>query len=311
MLDSSILIGTALEAELRASLAKALEQECAQKPVLVWKGLTEEEALAFVEKVESQRAFFFVRTSVGNGVAVGDLYVFKDPSRPHDYASGAATGELRDWLWPFARRLVRMGGTARLLVSTGFREPDSSLYIRFQDKPNVIVETAYTEGRKSLEESMALWCGPHGPAKVAIGIDVQYCPPQPLAPRVEVLMQLEGEQRPSVLVSCGAGSGCRSPAMYEHTLFVPLRLVLYGTPWLTQMLIAAWLAVVIPVYSITWGAFYAVQDVLCGRRSVLSLAGACVRSLRGPWWGMVPVDTFEIRSAVFEGLGLKPLLQQA
>ncbi|KXZ51510.1 hypothetical protein GPECTOR_12g473 [Gonium pectorale] len=162
-------------------------------------------------------------------------------------------------------------------------EPDQSLYLAGAADPNAVVEVAYSGSRRDLEDGLACWAAPAGPARVAIGIDVEYGTQPGAVPQVDVLMQLAGESRPSVVVSCGAGSGCRSPAMYDHTIFVPVDELLYGAPWLTRVLVSMQLAALVPIYSVAWGGLHAACDVLRGRRSPLSVARAGVRSLFGPW----------------------------
>ncbi|PNH09720.1 hypothetical protein TSOC_003637 [Tetrabaena socialis] len=279
-------------------------------PILVCSDASRSVAEAVVDKVE-RRGFYFREKEDRDGERIGDLYFFSDSADAHTRPAAAAAWCLLAWTWPWssvagAWRLLEAAGAQRARQRGGFRQPDQSLYLAGAVEPNLIIEVAYQEPRQELEDNLARWTAPAGPARVALGVDVEYGT-GPVAPRVEVLMQLEGERRPSVVLRCGAGSGCRSPAMYDHTLFVPVDKLLYGAPWLTRTLICVQLAVQVPVYSIVWGGVHAVGDVLCGRRSLRDVASASVRSLFGPWWGVVPLDAFVIRSAVLGGLRLRQL----
>ncbi|KAG2423958.1 hypothetical protein HXX76_014899 [Chlamydomonas incerta] len=167
----------------------------------------------------------------------------------------------------------------------------------------MIFEVAYSQRRRDhsqrrrdLEQVMAGWVGPAGPARVVVGVDIQCPHPTNTPPRLEVLLQLGGQARPGAVVQYGAGSGCVSPYMYDHTLWVPVNELLYGVPWTVRLLVSLYLAWIVPVLSVLWGGHFAVEDVLRGRRRLLDVVCATVRSLGGPWWGAVPLDTFEIRT---------------
>lgn len=175
-------------------------------------------------------------------------------------------------------------------------EPDESLCVR-GNPPHVFVEVAYAKSRSSLLQAMSRWAAPSGPARLVFGVDVQYPPPAGVPPRIAIFMQRPGQQ-PAVAVSCGAGSGCIAPALREYTIFLPLDDVLFGVSWLTRTVISLQLAVLVPLYSL-YGCVYALFDVLCGRRSVWQLVKASFQSMGGPWWGVVPLDTFEVRRKVF------------
>ncbi|KAG2424525.1 hypothetical protein HXX76_014406 [Chlamydomonas incerta] len=158
-----------------------------------------------------------------------------------------------------------------------------------------------------LFRAMSWFAAPSGPARLVFGVDVQYPPPAGAPPRIEIFMQRPGQQPDFVTVSCGAGSGCVAPALREYTIFLPLHDVLFGVSWLTRAVISAQLAVLVPLYSL-YGCLYAVCDVLRGRRSAWQLAKACVRSMWGPWWGVVPLDAFQVRHAVFMQLNWRQQL---
>ncbi|PNW77045.1 hypothetical protein CHLRE_10g420000v5 [Chlamydomonas reinhardtii] len=172
--------------------------------------------------------------------------------------------------------------------------------------PNMVFETAYSQRRRDLERVMCGWLVPSGPALVVVGVDIQYPHPPRTPPRVEVLLQLSREARAGAAVHCGAGSGCVSPVMYDHTLWVPVDRLLRGAPWTTRLLACLCLACLVPLYSVLWGGRYALEDVLTGRRRLLDVASASVRSLGGPWWGAVPLDAYVVRAAVFQALGIRP-----
>ncbi len=159
-------------------------------------------------------------------------------------------------------------------------------------------QVAYALSRSSLLQRMRDWVGPGGPARVAIGVDIKHRGPKGEMPRIEVMLQLRGQSSPSATVQCGADSGCCSPGMYDSTLFVPVNELLFGSPWFLRLLISMQLAVVVPLVGVVLGGLFAARDVLRGRRSLASVASSCLRSLRGPWWGVVPLDTYRIRSRV-------------
>ncbi len=190
----------------------------------------------------------------------------------------------------------------RVGLGAGFREPGESLFLPGAAAPNAVVEVAYSQSRANLLLVMVRWTAPAGPARVVFGVDVQYPPPPNGPPRIEVLMQLAGQTRPSAIVSCGGGSGCISPAMHKYTIFVPLHELLFGVPWPTRLAISLQLAVTVPVYSVLRGVMYAAADVLYGRRSLRQVVWAGMQSLVGPWWGVVPLDTFAVRRMVLSGL---------
>lgn len=129
--------------------------------------------------------------------------------------------------------------------------------------------------------------GPSGPARVAIGVKIKHGKPPGEMPRVELLLQLRGQNGLSATVQCGAGSACRSPYMYDSILFVPVNELLHGSPLLLRLLISLYLAVVTPLTSVVMGGLFALWDVFCGRRRVAEVGSACRRSLRGPWWDVL------------------------
>ncbi|KAG2482619.1 hypothetical protein HYH03_018461 [Edaphochlamys debaryana] len=236
---------------------------------------------------------------------MGDLCLFKDSTGVRGCAVMAVSLSLVSWLRTCLFRAARWGGPTRVLFGGGIREPDDSFYVGRRREPNVVVEMGYVRPRPRLLAALADWTAPVGPARVSIALSIDIDTPAGTPPGIEVMMQLEGQQRPSVTISCGAGSGCRSWALYDYTLFVPLAGVLYGAPRLTWVLAHVWLAVFVPLYSVTWGVLYAALDLLYGRRTILGVASACLRSLRGPWWGVVPLDTFKVRRVVFWELGVQ------
>jgi hypothetical protein len=193
--------------------------------------------------------------------------------------------------------LLRLGGSRTMNLPGIVAEPDQCLIVR-RNPPHIFVEVAYSQSRRRLFEAMSRWTAPSGPARLVFGVDVQYPPPAGVPPRIDIFMQRPGQQQPEVVVACGAGSGCIAPALREYTIFLPFHDVLFGVSWLTRTAISIQLAVMVPLYSM-YGGLYAVWDVLCGRRSVWRLAQACVRSMGGPWWGVVPLDTFQVRQEVF------------
>ncbi|KXZ44923.1 hypothetical protein GPECTOR_60g700 [Gonium pectorale] len=170
---------------------------------------------------------------------------------------------------------------SRVPLGGSFREPDQSMYLLIgrTSQLNAIIEVAFSQESEALANKLRVWAGA---ALVAIGVDVEYPAPTGAAPRMTVLMQLPGQQQPSAVVECGAGSGCVAPAMLGYTIFVPVDKLLAGAPWLTRLLISMQLAVQVPLYSIVRGGACAAWDVLVGRRSLLDVANAGVRSLRGP-----------------------------
>lgn len=197
-------------------------------------------------------------------------------------------------------KLLRLGGSRTTHLPGIVAEPDQCLRVR-RNPPHIIVEVAYRQSRPRLFEAMSRWPAPglcSGPARLVFGVDVQYPPPAGVPPRIDIFMERPGQQQPEVVVACGAGSGCIAPALREYTIFLPLHDVHFGVSWLTRTAISIQLAVTVPLYSM-YGCPYAVWDVLSGRRSVWQLVKACVRSMGGPWWGVVPLDTFEVRQEVF------------
>lgn len=190
----------------------------------------------------------------------------------------------------------------RVSLGAGFREPDESLFLPGADAPNAVVEIAYSQSSADLLRIMARWTAPAGPARVVFGVDVQYPPPPTGPPRIKVSMQLAGETKPSVNVRCGVDSGCISPAMHDYTIFVPLRQLLFGVPWPTRLAISLQLMVTVPFYSGLRGVTYAAADVLYRRRGLWEVVWAGMRSLAGPWWGVVPLDTYAVRRKVLSGL---------
>lgn len=138
---------------------------------------------------------------------------------------------------------------------------------------------------------------------MALGVDIEHTTnPQPgEVPRIEVLLQRRGEPRPRVVAQCGAGSGCTTYGMYDSTLYLPVDELLYGVPYLLRLAVKVLLAVWVPLIGVLLGGLCGVWSVLRGRRSVLSVACGFVRSLWGPWWGVVPLDLYIVRDAVFSG----------
>ncbi|KXZ40882.1 hypothetical protein GPECTOR_1554g716 [Gonium pectorale] len=250
------------------------------EPIVIKRGLSLSEAQAFTDKNEDRKGFFFVAHDVQGGQHFGDLLLYYDSTGVHEIAANTVVSSLLAWFWPW-------WSGARL---------------------NAIIEVAFSQNREALENKLRVWAGA---ALVAIGVDVEYPAPAGAAPQMSVLMQLPGRQQPSAVVDCGAGSGCVAPAMLGYTIFVPVDKLLAGAPWLTRLLISTQLAVQVPLYSIVYGGACAAWDVLVGRRSLLDVAGAGVRSLRGPWWGVVPLDAFVIRSAVFKILNVPWLVRSA
>lgn len=165
------------------------------------------------------------------------------------------------------------------------------------------MQVAHIRSRRDLEADMARWVYPTGPARLVLGIDIERTAnPQPdTLPRIEVLLQRRGEPRPSVVAPCGAGSDCTTYGMYDSTLYLPVDELLYGLPYILRLAVKVQLAIMVPLVAVLWGGVCAVLSVLRGRRSVLGVVGGFVRSLWGPWWGVVPLDLYTVRDAVYLG----------
>ena len=58
------------------------------------------------------------------------------------------------------------------------------------------------------------------------------------------------------------------------------------------------LSVLVPLHTILNGGLAAVRSVAQRQRSVMDVLRSCVRAMAGPWWGVVPLDTWFIRRAV-------------
>lgn len=281
----------------------------AREPVLVCAKIERRKAKAFAEKRGSHGFIFILDSpkteSPVSPEAKGSLYVFVDPEGFHERVIPAVVECITTYLAPWSFDalgsfcLVRPSAATRRDVGGGFREPDASLEVMPHRKPalTTVVEVAYSQEKSDLLDRMTVWVGPGGPAHVAIGVKIQYGRPPGEMPTVEVLLQLRGQSMPAS-VDCGADSECYSPGIFKTTLFIPVHELLYGTPWFLRLLVNMQLAVVVPMVSVVMGGPYALWDVLCGRRQLGDVVSACLRSLRGPWWGVVPLDAYWIRSAV-------------
>eukprot|EP00198_Chlamydomonas_reinhardtii_P013277 XP_001702614.1 predicted protein [Chlamydomonas reinhardtii] len=190
------------------------------------------DAEALLDQAEQSGLAFRVTHEV-DGHQFGDIYIDPPTLVQEAVAYNSAETIVRRLWWLNSlegrSQMLRVGGTARVALSSGLRDPDQSFYVSNMTTPNMVFE---------------------------------------------VLLQLSREARAGAAVHCGAGSGCVSPVMYDHTLWVPVDRLLRGAPWTTRLLACLCLACLVPLYSVLWGGRYALEDVLTGRRRLLDVASA-------------------------------------
>ncbi|PNH11889.1 hypothetical protein TSOC_001214 [Tetrabaena socialis] len=322
---ATILLPTEVAERLQEAYQEALEalEKAPAVPATIADKIPLSAAVAFADAQDGSGLQFIPSEPASDSTdPVGTLLVFVDPTGPHEAAAIIAAEKVKAWL-NWAGLLSLAGGFVDLVFgggavrcrnpAGGFLEPDQSLFLRGRSQPNAIIEVAHAQTLDSLLRRLNLWASPRGPgpARVSLGVKIEYGEYGPPPPTIDVYLQLAGQQRPSGMVSCGAGSGCRAPCMYDHTLFLPVNELLFGAPWLTRVLVCLVLAALVPARSLVWGGMIAAWDVLQGRRSVLHVSSACVRSLFGPWWGVVPVDAFHIRKAMFSSLRMARRVREA